>query len=115
MQATADKATFISVIEEVEHDIAAAGGHRVFDSTLDHYWQVESEDGSRRVSVILDPWCVRWVGYARGYEVYRMGRTPTKPWELEMSGGWTQVTKRHEFKDEGRRRCAANALRWLKK
>lgn len=73
----------------------------------------EAENGDRRVVVILDTNCVRWMAYAKGYGLCKMGKRPAEPWRRD--NGWTPVSRRHEFGNTDRNRitCVRNALRWL--
>lgn len=73
----------------------------------------EVASGDRRVVVILDTNCVRWMAYAKGYGLHKMGRRPAQFWRQDK--GWTPVSRRHEFGNTDRSRitCVRNALRWL--
>ena len=83
-------------------------------------------NGGRAVVIILDPYCVRWMGYARGIEILDLGKKPARGWDQvtlptadkpieidEKSKGWTGVNGRHEFHNGEEDKCIRNALRWV--
>lgn len=72
----------------------------------------EVVNGDRRAVIILDEYCVRWMGYAKGWGLYAMHKREAKPWQRD--GEWTPVNGRHEFGNTDRNRitCVRNAIRW---
>ena len=83
-------------------------------------------NGGRAVVIILDPYCVRWMGYARGIELTCLGKKPATGWDrIDLSDGnpsaldkhndWTAVNGRHEFLNGDEDKCIRNALRWVNK
>ena len=72
----------------------------------------EVVNGDRRVVVILDECCVRWIGYAKGWGLCKLRKREAKPWMRD--GEWTPVNGRHEFGNTDRNRitCVRNAIRW---
>lgn len=94
-------------------------------------WGIFSEvyrvvNGGRAVVIILDPYCVRWMGYARGIELTYLGKKPATGWDrvdlsdgnpaaLDKQNDWTAVNGRHEFRNGDEDKCIRNALRWVNK
>ena len=102
-----------------EEDLVSLAGSRTWGGVFEKAYK--AINGGRAVVIILDPYCVRWMGYARGIELNCLGKKEAKSWELVdlttteavKQDGWTPVNGRHEFKNGNEARCIRNALRWV--
>lgn len=83
---------------------------KVEDILFQKMYEVTNETTGRKVCIILDENCVRWMGYAKGIEAHYM--TTAKKCR-QYSYGWVPVNGRHEFKNDNRAKCIANALRFV--
>ena len=109
-------------IKQVHEDDMVDLSHTRNWGIFDKVYRVTN--GDRAVVIILDPYCVRWMGYARGIELAYMGKKPAKGWDrIDLSDGnpaaldkqndWTAVNGRHEFHNGDEAKCIRNALRWV--
>ena len=112
----------LQITQRTEDDAVHLAGNRIFGGVFKKAFRVVNHD--RAVVIILDPYCVRWMGYARGIEVSSLGKKPARGWDQINLGtgtsapdpdadGWTAVNGRHEFLNGDEGKCIRNALRWV--
>ena len=111
----------LQITQKTADDMISLAGNRTYGGIFKKVFKVVNHD--RAVVIILDPYCVRWMGYARGIEVSSLGKKPARGWDqidlgtgygpVKEDGGWTAINGRHEFSNGDEDKCIRNALRWV--